>query len=277
MIAKLVRYESRSGFRYLLLIWAALLALTIAFALFARITAGVGFQQLMETVNAVFVIDKIVNGLLWILYVILFTAVFVLTLAVIVMRFYRGMFGNEGYLAHTLPVKEWQLLTSKGIVASAAILGSIIVACVSIAILAFALEPEGFTQFMWELGRTIGADPLVVLYAVEWIIVGIVGVVSEVYRIYTSLAIGQIANRYRVLLALACYIGIGMVLSTVSTVLGVIGTYTRAFDGVMRMLTEGSFLEMELLIFLSFIVSAIPLVIFHLVTERILRTRLNLL
>ena len=43
-------------------------------------------------------------------------AVSVITFVIIVMRFYKNLFSNEGYLMFTLPVKPYMLLTSKAIV-----------------------------------------------------------------------------------------------------------------------------------------------------------------
>lgn len=40
-------------------------------------------------------------------------ALFVLTMIVIIQRFYKGLLCDEGYLMFTLPVKPWQLIATK--------------------------------------------------------------------------------------------------------------------------------------------------------------------
>ena len=57
----------------------------------------------------------------------------------IVQRFYRNLLGREGYLMHTLPVTETQLVASKLISSTVWSLCSILAACLSFGILAFIM------------------------------------------------------------------------------------------------------------------------------------------
>ena len=45
-------------------------------------------------------------------------AVSIVTVVVIIMRFHKSVFGNEGYLTGTLPVKSGEIILSKGIIAA---------------------------------------------------------------------------------------------------------------------------------------------------------------
>ena len=60
--------------------------------------------------------------------VIAIVAVWVVTCVVIVMRFHKNLFGNEGYLTGTLPVKSSQIMFSKGFAAAVWLLVSSAVA-----------------------------------------------------------------------------------------------------------------------------------------------------
>ena len=59
----------------------------------------------------------IVGTLMVMLYIFGIIAIGIITIVVLVMRFYKNLFTSEGYLMHTLPVKASQHLNSKLIVA----------------------------------------------------------------------------------------------------------------------------------------------------------------
>lgn len=47
------------------------------------------------------------------LYAMFLCAVVVITFIVILLRFYKNLLQNEGYLMNMLPVKSWQHITAK--------------------------------------------------------------------------------------------------------------------------------------------------------------------
>ena len=112
MTGKLMKYEFRSVFKQIGVIWAALPAV----AILTSFTGWIYARSALAQEN-----DQLLGALLaripMFLYVGLFIALVVATLFVVVMRFYKGLLKEEGYLMHTLPVKEWQLITSKGVTA----------------------------------------------------------------------------------------------------------------------------------------------------------------
>ena len=278
MISKLVRFEARSTFRLLVIVWAAMLAMAILISIVGLITGGSGYQDVMHSSTALHVIDKIVNTLMWILYVALFVAQIVLTLAIVVLRFYRGLLGDEGYLMHTLPVSTRCLITSKGIIATIAILGSIIVGAVSIMMIAFSFDPQSLRLALTELAGAIKIEPLIILYIFEGLIAFLLSILAGVYQIYVSMAIGQMANRNRILISLGTYIGIGFVMSVFGTILGVLAPLT----GLDQIIAEAIYnmnqqLTIQLVMIGVILSAAIPLVVFHVVTEKLLSRRLNLL
>lgn len=104
MTGKLMKYEFRSVFKQIGVIWAALPAV----AILTSFTGWVYARSALAQEN-----DQLLGALLsripMFLYVGLFIALVVATLFIVVMRFYKGLLKEEGYLMHTLPVKEWQL------------------------------------------------------------------------------------------------------------------------------------------------------------------------
>lgn len=276
VIGKLIRFEARSAFRLLIIVWISLLAIAGLISIILFATGAGAYQELMHGSTAIHIIDKVVNTLLMTLYVALFVAQIVLTMMVIVMRFYKGMLGDEGYLMHTLPVKEWELITSKGIIATLALIGSFLAGGISILMLVISFEPRNMQDALISVGDLIRREPIVILYIVESIILMLLSGLSGIYQIYASISIGQLVNRHRVAMSLAVYIGINMVLSTVGTVGGVIIGLTGVAKRIEYLLETGH-IGPQILIIAGIVCTAAIIVIFHIITERMMSRRLNLL
>ena len=132
MTGKLIKYEIRSSIKMMAVIWAALIAVSVLFSLSINFLSDL----VIDSGNGINTIVGIVEIITGIMYFAVFVALVVATVVMIILRFYKGLLGDEGYLMHTLPVKPWQLITSKGIVAAIVVIGSIIIAFLSIMILA---------------------------------------------------------------------------------------------------------------------------------------------
>lgn len=272
MTGKLIKYEIRSSMRLIGVIWAAL----VAAALLLSMTSGVLASVLPDsfTESSAFGLLEFISGFL---FVGIFVALIVATVMIVIVRFYRGLLGDEGYLMHTLPVKPWQLITSKGIVSAAVVLVSILVAAVSMLILAGFNAFVDVADFFAELGKMLKEEPKFILVGIEMLIVLVLSVLKSIYQIYASLAIGQLSGRHRILLALGAYIGISVVLSMLGVILmmtgeelGVISWFTSLGDRSVYALTQTGIGGM-------FLLTAVQLVAFHIITERLLTKKLNLI
>ena len=108
----------------------------------------------------------------------------------------------------------------------------------------------------------------------------IVGLLKSIYQVYASLAIGQLVNKYRILLALGAYIGINIALSVIAMILMTIAGATGMSDWFIMTLDINDADSMisisQTLIALIFGITAVQLVAFHIVTERIMSLKLNL-
>lgn len=77
----------------------------------------------------------IISTLIVFLYAMFLCAVVVITFIVILLRFYKNLLQNEGYLMNMLPVKSWQHITAKLIAAVVWSFVSVLVVIVSVLIL----------------------------------------------------------------------------------------------------------------------------------------------
>lgn len=283
MTGKLIKYEFRSGLRNIGIIWAALLASAVLLGVMLRVVGALfpdGAQGILGVLEVLFsVIPPI-------LYVVIMIAMIVITMLIVVLRFYKGLLGDEGYLMHTLPVKPWQLIASKGIVASAIVLISCIAIIISILVIAVTQDVKGFFDGLGEFMGVLGEEPRLVLIIFEALIIVIIGTMASVYQIYASMAIGQLAGKHRLLTSLGAYIAINMILTILSIIVVVVGdllcidawlldwlTSIEAGIGI----TRDGFILVQAGVAAAFVVSALQLAVFHIIAERILSKKLNLI
>lgn len=279
MTSKLIKYEFRSASRSIGVIWAALIAAAILLGIVMRFMGNI-FPE--DATGAMAVLEFLFELIPPIIYGALFVAMLVITVLIIVMRFYRGLLGDEGYLMHTLPVKPWQLITAKGAVASIVVIISGIAAALSIFILVGIQNMGDISTMFKAFFGACGEHPKLVLVVIEGIIILVLGVMKSVYQIYTAMAIGQLAGKHRILLSLGAYIGISVILTIITGILGTIaeasglGLWISGLIMDMNIYADG-FYAVQIMIAFIFLLTAVQLVVFHIVTERILSKKLNLI
>ena len=278
MTGKLIKYEFRSSIKLMALIWAAIIVSSVLFSLCGNAFQGAVVDGSDPQVAGLF--GEIVTFITGFMYFMSIMAMIVITLVLIVMRFYKGLFGSEGYLMNTLPVKPWQLITSKGVVAAVLVIAGVAVFVISVMILAGLSGIADITEAFREISAVMKAEPMLILTAIELLIIVIVGLLKSIYQVYASLAIGQLVNKYRILLALGAYIGINIALSVIAMILMTIAGATGMSDWFIMTLDINDADSMisisQTLIALIFGITAVQLVAFHIVTERIMSLKLNL-
>lgn len=278
MTGKLIKYEFRSSIKLMALIWAAIIVSSVLFSLCGNAFQGAVVDGSDPQVAGLF--GEIATFVTGFVYFMSIMAMIVITLVLIVMRFYKGLFGSEGYLMNTLPVKPWQLITSKGVVAAVLVIAGVAVSVISVMILAGLSGIADITEAFREISAVMKAEPMLILTAIELLIIVIVGLLKSIYQVYASLAIGQLVNKYRILLALGAYIGINIALSVIAMILMTIAGATGMSDWFIMTLDINDADSMisisQTLIALIFGITAVQLVAFHIVTERIMSLKLNL-
>ena len=274
MTGRLIKYEIRYSIKLMAVIWAALIAASLLFSVSSNLL-GRTFEGASQGANTLVSIVGTITGFM---YISIFIALVAATVIIVILRFYKGLLGDEGYLMHTLPVKPWQLITSKGLVAAGVVLLSIIVAMVSLAILAGLSSLSVIPDIFSGIAKAWKEDPRYILIIVEVLVIMVLSLLKSIYQVYASLAIGQLAGKHRILLSLAAYIGLSTAVTVFFIILGMIA---GSFDMVDLLSSwDGSAGNMfglsQFVIAVMFGLTAIQLVAFHIITERILSLNLNL-
>ena len=269
MTGKLIKYEIKSSVKLIAVIWEALITVSILLSVLSNV--------LFARISTESMIGSIIDAIIGFIFVGLFIAMIVVTIMIVILRFYRGLLGDEGYLMHTLPVKPWQLITSKGIVSAGVVIVSILAGILSILIVGGFSSMIDVADFFRELPGFIRREPMAALAGLEMLILLILSLMKSIYQIYASLAIGQLAGKHRILLSLGAYIGINIVVTVLAVILMYICDGTGVLESVNSfILSSDVYKTVHAAMAVIFAFTAIQLAAFHIIAERIMTKKLNL-
>ncbi|PRR82626.1 ABC transporter permease [Clostridium vincentii] len=261
MLGKLIKYEFKATARLLIPLYCAL----IGFAIINKLFIGNGFEiENVEFLNGIpFMITMAAYGITMV-------ATMVVTLIIIIQRFYKNLLCDEGYLMNTLPISVWKNITSKLAVAFIWNVISGAVALLSIFILAYHSGimndinsgiKEIYTLAYNEFGSGIN------LIIIEFIIATLVQAVSGIIIIYTSISLGHLANKRKILCSFGAFIVLNMISSAIS------GMFTSSFVFEMNDISISS-IQTEVLIMT--IITIVLTAGFFATSNYILKNKLNL-
>ncbi|MGF7145748.1 hypothetical protein HNQ56_004191 [Anaerotaenia torta] len=260
MLGKLLKHEFKASGRIILPLYLVLAVLT----LMNRITFSLRGEKIMN----------IISNFLIFTYVISIIAVVAVSFVIVVLRFYRNLMLDEGYLMFTLPVKTSQLITSKLIAASIWTLLSFLATIASVSIVFFSLDRIGLLGSLWDsillsLGQYLSSGQIT-LFFTELIISVILQMINSLLMIYTSIAIGQLSNGHKLLGSVAAYVGISTVLQTIVSVIAVM--FGTLFPSIIADVSS----VVTTVLPLTFIYNLVSGALFYAVTHFILKKKLNL-
>lgn len=202
MLSKLMYHEFKATRRVFFPAYGIMLALAVISSVFMLLSGKL--NQLMTPFF-----------LLLTAYVLSLFAVGVLSFVYMIVRFYKNLLCDEGYLMFTLPATPAQLIWSKCIVSTIWMVISTILCVVTFMILMlpimfgtyvqsdFALLQAihmGFQQLIQSFGIHLVTIPILL------IILGIVYIANSCMHIYACLAIGGLFNKHRLGAAVGAFI-----------------------------------------------------------------------
>ena len=282
MLGKLMKYDMKSMFRTFVPMW--LLAPVISLMLGLSVRSMIAWEK---NSGSTLEISGYGIGLIMIVMLLLFTGVMigltVMTILFVIQRFWNGLLKEEGYLMFTLPVKTWELITSKGLTATIIACISVVVRILSCMILTVAFTDEVFLELMrwWSYMKKDIAEigPVFWLQVILSVLLVIAGMVKSIYHVYAAMSLGQLFEGHRVVGSCVSYLGISMVFSVIMVVLSVIMNLVLPndwlYDYYHYINSSAVTFSVTYMLFLL-LVTAVQIAVFHIITERILSTRLNL-
>lgn len=278
MLGKLIKHEWLSTWKVPTILCIYLGVLTIL--------GCVSFLSPMwQTDNLVIEIIAILSVAL---YMLSLFAISITVYVYFIVRFYRNMYTSEGYLTHTLPVKPWEHIFSKGLIYFIWMFISataMITSAVLIVITAISTVEGDMLYIVWEAMKTEVMPELNVVWQEMFgmsvsgyiVVILVVAFVSSIYSImmmYVSMAIGQLFNKYKVLASFVAYAVVNFVVNLITTVVQ-LPIYKMAFEETFTGSGDISNI-FSYSIWSSVGVCAVLAVVFAFVTEYITRKKLNL-
>ena len=226
MLAKLLKYEWRAVSKLMLPFTIAVLGVSLLGTMMLRLNLYLG--TLYER-SAVLNIFSSLTTVFTVLVVLAIIGYGIATIILLLQRYYKNFFSDEGYLTFTLPVKTSSLLWSKLIVALAWIAISVVVATAGIMIIVlFGTAANGLiNQDAWimlenllhNLAQAL-QDAQAVIYFVEMLLMCLASVVGTVIIFYLAITIGSIiAKKHKILVSVLMYYAINMAISLALTAL----------------------------------------------------------
>lgn len=271
MLNKLLKYEFKSTARYILPLLALLFIMSFAAWLGIRLLTSGYTGRTSAVFAAIFVV----------LFFLSVMALAVVTLVVVVYRFYRNLLGAEGYLMHSLPVSIHKLIWSKLI--SAVVWFAVTGVCIYGCLFTVAFRAEVWAEVLSELRALferlslaygIGAFELVSV-VLELGLLLLLGSASSVLLFYASLSIGHSFARYRLLSSVGVFLGLGLLSQLLTILLAVITGYRlRGFVSVLNL--ESLAQLGHALLIGGIVLNGAYCVVLYLATAHMLGKRLNL-
>ena len=272
MVGKMIKYDFKSFLRLLLPVQL----IVIGIAALNRIVQI--FETDTSTYNTVF-ISSIV------LLVIACVVAMVMSYVIGIVRFYQGLYSNEGYLSHSLPVTAAQHIWSKLIVSLLFECGTLLAIFLAVNVAALgevgaeAYKAAGYLakEFFAEV-QFNGA-----LFLLEWLLAFLVAMASSLLMMYFCISIGQLVNRKKLLLAFGVLFGLyilGQILATILIIVGPLLLQNPGIEAFFQNLadwaSEHRIVAIHIGSLLVLLAQSVLAFVYFLVTERIMTKRLNL-
>lgn len=208
MLGKVLKYDMKATAKMFLPMYLCVAVITIL--------AKLSLYFLEEVDNTII---GLFAGTSVVLYVFALFGLMIMTVVFLLMRFYKNFLTDEAYLTFTLPVKTstlviskqvntifWQMLSFVVLIAAlAAVLGGYVIDSVSFRML--------WKEIMTELRLSVSTT-----VKVEVIIMLVLQLIFSLSTFYACLSIGQMYTKHKIWGAVIAYIGIAIVLNTVSNI-----------------------------------------------------------
>lgn len=267
MLKKLFKYDFQAACRIFLVLYGIVACLTVL--------GKIIFTLVPEGLENMPILSALVPT-----YILLMVGLVIGFEIFLIVRFYRSLYTDEGYLYHTLPVKPWQLILSKLFVnVLLSFLGFVIIILCGLILLAGG-PMESILSHKDEIYEVItivfGTSPTeFILFMLPYMVIA---QFNSYLMYFASIALGQIIlPKHRVLGAFVAYMIYYMVLQVITTV----PTFAFAFSSIDDILVESDFTNWfntfyHFMYFFSIGLALVGSVVFFSITNHLMKKKLNL-
>lgn len=270
MLGKLIKYDLMADWKKYATLYAATLLVSIMLFTTGKIKENIHNNIILE----------IIEDMFGVVFTTLIVAIGVAVVVLTVMRFYKNVVRDEGYLTHTLPVHTWEILVSKLISAyiwflSAFVIGSI---CIGIGM----GEPFWLFDAFKELAETIsearGAEEKSMI--IQMMTTIMVSVILSPFFIMTTayfcFAVGNLSNSHKLGISVLTFFGVNIAENIIATIVMVL-FFLNSDDSQWDTMSVIEALRMSNSIMLLTLIMSLAISAgFFIAAERIFAKKLNL-
>ena len=211
MLKQLLKYEFKATGRTYGGLYLALVALAVLSGFSLRSSSKDDFASLLLFA-----------------YMVVAVAVAVVSVMTIVTRFTRNLLGREGYLMHTLPVTETQLILSKLLTSMVWVLcsGLVGIVCITVMVAVGVFDPETFGMVDWESWKQLWGMLYGELGAKFWlmmfwtILINLARLADLILCVYAACMIAHPFRKYGMVSGILAFIGLNVVENQIDKLLG---------------------------------------------------------
>ena len=266
MLGKLLKYELIATGRRLPLLYGVLLAVSLLFG----IIIGSG------------AFDNVVVGRIsTLLYVMAAVTLGLLTLIILIQRFYKNLLGNEGYLMMTLPAGPGSHVASKIISATIWVFLGGITGLLALSLMLYFIT-HGDSVWFWSWGdigemiRTNVGTPGGILLIIEILVLVILICAEAAAKVYAAIAIGHQWSNHRALGAVLAYIGISIIEAIVAIPLQNVFNENKIVEGLYGATVAETMHTAQVFVLTLIALVGALLAVYWFVTWILVKKRLNL-
>ncbi|MEG0780637.1 MAG: hypothetical protein RRY95_07060 [Oscillospiraceae bacterium] len=262
MLGKLLKHEFRATGRIMLPLYLVLLVMSI----FANFSV-----RLLDNTDSRFL--NMLGGLLIMGFTFAIIGVTVMSLVLMVTRFYRNLMSDEGYVMFTLPVSVHGLVWSKIIVSSFWFFVTVVADILAGIIVVFQVDfLSAFWRGLQELTQYITAEYAIngVAFLLEFLVLCFFGCASMCLLFYASMAIGHSFAGHKVLYSIGWF----FTFQFITQFAGMSSLFLGDMGGFIENLSPMAITH--LLFGVGIAVELVYCAIFYLITVITLQKRLNL-
>ena len=270
MLGKLIKYDLMADWKKYSVLYAAALLISVMMFTMGKIKENIRNSKMLELAEDMF-------GIVFTTMIIAIGVVFVV---LTIMRFYKNVVRDEGYLTHTLPVHTWEILASKLISSYVWFLSALIIGGICLGI--GMGEPFWLSDAIEEIAKVIsearGSEERSMIIQIIASITASV-VLSPFFIMTTAyfcFAVGNLSNSHKLGIAVLTFFGVNVAENIISTI--ALTIFTFSFDGDRWKNTsviEALRMANGIMI-LTLVISVIISAGFFIAAERIFSKKLNL-
>ena len=235
MFAKLLKHEFKASGRLLGILSLCAVGSSIIGSILLFFLINI-IESNADGIGAI--LGALTAGLLWFAIFLALIAYSITVSIVLLYRFYKHLFSDEGYLTFTLPISTHQLLLSKILHISICAIGAVVVVFVSgfilVSPLIAMLNKESATDIFSVFG--IFADQLGQNFVSSQVFYAIAAAIYSLILPLSSITIGSLwAKKHKILCSIGIYFGLTVAMSIISTIISIIMLFSSSQSAMMNM------------------------------------------